>query len=66
MVIDCVSIVNFEAYMQMPTLERELVTENGENGWTAYWYAHENDESMTPLPEPMETRFLDETRMFIR
>ena len=52
--------------MQMPTLEREIMTENGENGWMGYWHAHESDDSMTPVSEPMGSRLIDETRMFIR
>lgn len=50
----------------MPTLERELVTEKGENGWMGSWFAHENDDSMTPLPEPLKSELIDETRIFIR
>lgn len=59
-------MVDILAYMQMPTLERELVTETGEEGWMAYWYAHESDDSMTPLSEPLGERLVDETRLFIR
>lgn len=53
------------AFMTMPTLEYELLTENGEPGWTATWYNHQDDESMTPLDKPIHTTFVDETRVFI-
>ncbi|KAF8061827.1 beta-glucosidase [Lyophyllum atratum] len=53
------------AFMTMPTLENELVTPTGERGWTATWHAHEDDESMTPLEGALETRVIDETRLFI-
>ncbi|OJA21227.1 hypothetical protein AZE42_07989 [Rhizopogon vesiculosus] len=52
-------------YMEMPTLDYELFTPSGERGWTGSWYAHEDDESMTPLSTPYSTRLVDETRIFI-
>lgn len=30
------------------------------------WYAHESDESMTPVAQPLKTQYIDETRMFFR
>jgi len=53
------------AYMEMPTLDYELFTPSGERGWTCSWYAHEDNESMTPLSTPYSTRVIDETRIFI-
>lgn len=50
----------------MPTLDYDLITDDGKLGWTASWFAHESDESMTPLKEPLKTQYVDETRMFIR
>lgn len=52
-------------YMEIPTLDFELTTPNGERGWIGSWYAHETDESMTPVNTPMETQLVDETRIFI-
>ncbi|EIW85859.1 glycoside hydrolase family 3 protein [Coniophora puteana RWD-64-598 SS2] len=52
-------------YMEKPTLDYEMLTEDGKPGWTAEWFAHENDESMTAVAQPMETRYVDETRIFI-
>ncbi|EMD34223.1 glycoside hydrolase family 3 protein [Gelatoporia subvermispora B] len=52
------------AYMQMPLLDHELTTEDGRRGWIGTWYSHENDESMTPLSQPVATTHVDETRMF--
>jgi beta-glucosidase len=51
--------------MEIPTLDFELTTPNGERGWIGSWYAHETDESMTPVNTPMETQLVDETRIFI-
>ncbi|KAF8555424.1 glycoside hydrolase family 3 protein [Imleria badia] len=52
-------------YMVMPTLDFELTTPSGERGWIGTWYAHESDESMTPLNTPYQTRLVDETRISI-
>jgi len=38
---------------------------DGETGWTAEWYRHENDDSMVPVGDPIRTQFLDETRLYI-
>ncbi|KAG6844543.1 hypothetical protein H0H87_006027 [Tephrocybe sp. NHM501043] len=53
------------AYMTMPTLENELVTSSGERGWIGSWHSHESDDSLTPVENVLETRHIDETRMFI-
>ena len=52
--------------MTMPTLDFDMQTEEGKRGWTGYWYAHEDDESMVPLAEPIRTQYIDETKIFIR
>ena len=52
--------------MQMPTLENDLETEDGKPGWTGYFHSHESDDSMTPLETPTVTRYMDETRIFLR
>ncbi|KAJ7843119.1 beta-glucosidase [Mycena olivaceomarginata] len=53
------------AYLTSPSLDYELVTEDGKRGWTGSWYSHTDDESMTPLDEPVKVDHLDETRIFI-
>ncbi|CAL1703114.1 unnamed protein product [Somion occarium] len=53
------------AYMQMPTLEYDIFTNEGKRGWLGEWYTHENDESMTPVDPPVKTQYIDETRLFI-
>ncbi|KZP04828.1 glycoside hydrolase family 3 protein [Athelia psychrophila] len=53
------------SYMTKPSLDFEMLTTTGERGWMGYWHAHENDDSLVPLAEPMETRLIDETRVFI-
>ncbi|KAF9235615.1 glycoside hydrolase family 3 protein [Melanogaster broomeanus] len=52
-------------YMEMPMLDFELTTPTGERGWIGSWYAHESDESMTPVSTTMETQRIDETRIII-
>ncbi|PBK67496.1 glycoside hydrolase family 3 protein [Armillaria solidipes] len=52
-------------YKTLPTLDYELFTDNGERGWIGTWHSHEDNESMTPLYDPIETRHIDETRIFI-
>ncbi|EKM56180.1 glycoside hydrolase family 3 protein [Phanerochaete carnosa HHB-10118-sp] len=52
-------------YRTTPTLDYDLVTEDGKPGWTGSWFAHESDESMTPLKEPLKTQYVDETRIFV-
>ena len=52
--------------MTMPTLDFDIVTEDGRRGWMGYWHAHESDESMVPLAEPMKAQYIDETKIFIR
>ncbi|KAF9066008.1 beta-glucosidase [Rhodocollybia butyracea] len=53
------------SYMTMPTLEQELVTEDGKPGWIGSWYPHLSDESMTRADKPLSSRLIDETRIFI-
>ncbi|KAJ6616680.1 glycoside hydrolase family 3 protein [Mycena sp. CBHHK59/15] len=53
------------AYLTTPTLDHELFTEDGKRGWIGTWYSHVNDESMTPLDDPVRADHLDETRIFI-
>ena len=52
--------------MQMPTLENDIVTEDGKPGWMGYFHSHESDDSMTALEKPTVTRHIDETRIFLR
>ncbi|KAH9857422.1 beta-glucosidase [Lenzites betulinus] len=53
------------AYMQMPTLEHELVTEDGRDGWTGTFHSHESDDSMVAVDKPLTTQYVDETRVFL-
>ncbi|KAI0700305.1 beta-glucosidase [Cytidiella melzeri] len=53
------------AYMTLPTLEYELLTEDDKRGWIGEWFAHEDDDSMTPVEKPVRVQFMDETRLFI-
>ncbi|KAK7040397.1 hypothetical protein VNI00_009875 [Paramarasmius palmivorus] len=52
-------------YQHMPTLEYELLTEDGRPGWMGSWYPHTSDNSMSPLDKPVLTQYVDETKSFI-
>ncbi|TFK45937.1 beta-glucosidase [Heliocybe sulcata] len=52
-------------YMTMPSLDYDLFTESGERGWMGYWHTHEDDDSLVPIEQPIESRLIDETRIFI-
>ena len=52
--------------MQMPTLENDIITEDGKPGWMGYFHSHESDDSLVPLEKPTTTRHIDETRIFLR
>lgn len=51
--------------MTMPSLDYELVREDGERGWIGAWHSHVNDDSMEPMDEVLKHQFIDETRLFI-
>ncbi|KAJ7472420.1 beta-glucosidase [Mycena galericulata] len=53
------------AYLTSPSLDYDLITEDGKRGWTGSWYSHLNDDSMTPVDEPFKIDHLDETKIFI-
>ncbi|KAJ7251130.1 beta-glucosidase [Mycena haematopus] len=53
------------AYLTSPSLDYELFTGDGKRGWTGSWHSHVDDDSMTPLDEPVRVDHLDETRIFI-
>ncbi|KAJ8488421.1 hypothetical protein ONZ51_g3578 [Trametes cubensis] len=53
------------AYMQMPTLENEIVTDDGRPGWIGSFHSHEDDNSMRPVDKPLKTMHIDETRIFL-
>lgn len=63
--VDVIYSEGARTYMELPTLDSELVSPSGERGFLGSWFNHESGESMTPLSTPMETRLIDETRMFI-
>ncbi|THH33096.1 hypothetical protein EUX98_g1111 [Antrodiella citrinella] len=48
-----------------PTLDYDIYTADGKRGWIGEWFAHESDESMTPVAKPIRTQFIDETKIFI-
>ncbi|KAI0068485.1 beta-glucosidase [Artomyces pyxidatus] len=53
------------AFMTMPSLDFDIVTDKGERGWVGTWHKHEHDESMTVVEEPVATQVIDETRIFV-
>jgi hypothetical protein len=48
----------------MPSLDYDIFTKSGERGWIGDWHSHVDDESLIPLDEVLETRLIDETRVF--
>ena len=67
----CFQLFNFSppsfcsvAYKIMPSLDYDIFTHSGERGWIGNWHNNENDESLIPVDEVLETRLIDETRVF--
>ena len=52
------------AYKLMPSLDYDIFTQSGERCWIGDWHSHVNDESLIPLDEVLESRLIDETRVF--
>ncbi|KAL0580048.1 hypothetical protein V5O48_001983 [Marasmius crinis-equi] len=53
-------------YLITPTLDYELFTADGRQGWLGSWYSHTSDDSMEPLDKPLKAdQHIDETRCFI-
>lgn len=49
----------------MPSLDFDIVTVTGQRGWLGTWHRHESDDSMIVVEEPIQTRVIDETRIFL-
>ena len=49
----------------MPSLDYEIFSHSGERGWVGSWHGHVDNDSLIPLDKVLETRLIDETRMFI-
>lgn len=49
----------------MPSLDFEIVTTTGQPGWLGTWHKHEGDDSMVVVEEPLQTRVIRETRIFV-
>ncbi|KAI0265209.1 beta-glucosidase [Gloeopeniophorella convolvens] len=53
------------AFMTLPSLDFDIFTATGERGWLGTWHKHVDEESMTVVEEPFQTRVIDETRIFV-
>lgn len=53
------------AFMNLPTFEDELTTEKGERGWIGTFHTHTSEDSYDAVPEPVQTRLIDEARIFV-
>ncbi|KZT33940.1 beta-glucosidase [Sistotremastrum suecicum HHB10207 ss-3] len=53
-----------QAFLTLPTLDGELVTEDGKPGWIGSWYSHVDDK-FTLAPKPIKIQLVDETNMMI-
>jgi beta-glucosidase len=51
--------------MALPTLDFDIVTATGQRGWLGSWHNHKSDDSMIIVEEPVHTRVIDETRMYL-
>lgn len=49
--------------MTLPTMDFDLVTEDGQKGWVGKWY-NTGEDGLTPAGEPAYTQVVDETRAF--
>lgn len=52
------------AYLKMPSLDYDMLTESGERGWTGTWFAHTENESMMPQEKSFLTQHVTETSCF--
>ena len=52
------------AYKSLPSLDNDILTPSGERGWICNWHCHVND-GLIPHDEVLETKLIDETRLFI-
>jgi beta-glucosidase len=46
-------------------MDYDIFTEDGKRGWIGTWHSHASDESMDIVEEPIASRYIDETRIFI-
>ena len=49
----------------MPSLDFDIVTATGQRGWLGTWHRHESDDSMIVVEEPVRTRVINETNIFL-
>ncbi|THH05144.1 hypothetical protein EW145_g5010 [Phellinidium pouzarii] len=52
------------AFKTLPSLDYEIVTENGERCWVGSWYSNGPD-GLTAIGEPVKTQVIDETSALI-
>ncbi|THH15309.1 hypothetical protein EW146_g5137 [Bondarzewia mesenterica] len=54
------------AFMTLPSLDFDMVTETNEKGWSATWHRHLDDDSMTVVDSLFQpASIIDETRIYI-
>ncbi|KAI0000059.1 glycoside hydrolase family 3 protein [Russula vinacea] len=53
------------AFKVMPSLDFDIVTTTGQRGWLGTWHRHESDDSMIVVEEPVRTRVINETKIFL-
>jgi beta-glucosidase len=49
----------------MPSLDFDIVTSTGQCGWVGTWHRHESDDSMVVVTEPVRTKVINETHIFL-
>jgi beta-glucosidase len=53
------------AYKTLPPLDYDMYNETGSRGWVLTWHKHEDDDSFTPLDDPLETQLVNHSRLVI-
>ena len=52
------------ATLILPSLDFDIVTENGEKGWAGSWYSNDTD-GITAIGDPLVSQVIDETTIFV-
>ncbi|KZS87466.1 glycoside hydrolase family 3 protein [Sistotremastrum niveocremeum HHB9708] len=53
-----------QAFLTMPTLDGEIITEDGKSGWIGSWYDHV-DRNFSLAPKPLKVDLISETKLII-
>lgn len=54
----------FAATLTLPSLDYDIITENGEKGWVGTWFSNDTD-GINATGEPIKTQVIDETSFMV-